>query len=94
MLNLPGLDIDIDAEIERYRQYATKIRPFVIDSVDWLTSKFEFINKLIIKYILKYSECTRNEAKLNILVEGANATMLDLDHGTYPFAMGFKCLIH
>ena len=39
MLNLPGLDIDIDREIERYREYADKIRPHVIDSVDWLTSK-------------------------------------------------------
>ena len=39
MLNLPGLDIDIDAEIARYREYAEKIRPMVIDSVDWLTSE-------------------------------------------------------
>ena len=39
MLNLPGLDIDIDSEIERYKQYADKIRPFVIDCVDWLTGK-------------------------------------------------------
>ena len=37
MLNLPGLDIDIDAEIELYKQYAEKIRPFVIDSVEWMT---------------------------------------------------------
>ena len=38
MLNLPGLDVDIDAEIEMYRQYADRIRPMVVDSVAWLTS--------------------------------------------------------
>lgn len=43
MLNLPGLDIDIEAEINRYREYAEKIRPLVIDSVDWLTSKCDVI---------------------------------------------------
>ena len=35
-----GLDIDIDAEIAMYKEYAEKIRPFVIDSVEWLTGKF------------------------------------------------------
>jgi len=40
MLNLPGLDIDIDAEIARYKEYAVKIRPLVVDSVAWLTGKF------------------------------------------------------
>ena len=30
---------DIEAEIKRYKEYAEKIRPMVIDSVDWLTSE-------------------------------------------------------
>ena len=32
-----------------------------------------------------YLERTRSDEKINILIEGANATMLDLDHGTYPY---------
>jgi len=75
MLNLPGLDIDIEAEINRYREYAKKIRPLVIDSVDWLTKR------------------TRSDEKINILIEGANATMLDLDHGTYPYVTSSSCTI-
>lgn len=42
MLNLPGLDIDIEAEIARYKEYAEKIRPLVVDSVAWLTGKMIF----------------------------------------------------
>jgi adenylosuccinate synthase len=75
MLNLPGLDIDIEAEIARYKEYAEKIRPLVVDSVAWLTER------------------TRSAEEINILVEGANATMLDLDHGTYPFVTSSSCSI-
>ena len=39
MLNLPGLDIDIESEIARYKDYAEKIRPLVVDSVSWLTGE-------------------------------------------------------
>jgi hypothetical protein len=42
MLNLPGLDIDIQAEIARYKEYAEKIRPLVVDSVAWLTGTLIF----------------------------------------------------
>merc|ERR1711970_665936 len=58
-----------------YKMYAEKIRPFVIDSVEWLTER------------------TRSKDKVKILVEGANATMLDLDHGTYPYVTSSSCAI-
>jgi len=38
-------------------------------------------------------ERTRSAEEINILVEGANATMLDLDHGTYPFVTSSSCSI-
>lgn len=75
MLNLPGLDVDINAEVQRYREFADKIRPMVVDSVSWLTKR------------------TRSGEKCNILVEGANATMLDIDHGTYPYVTSSSCSI-
>lgn len=40
------------------------------------------LNWLVICF---YLERTRSDEKINILIEGANATMLDLDHGTYPY---------
>lgn len=60
-----NFEYDVDAEIERYKVYAERVRPFVIDSVSYLHKA--------------YAEGKR------ILVEGANAIMLDLDFGTYPF---------
>merc|ERR1712226_635957 len=39
MLNLPGLDVDIESQIDMYRQFAEKIRPMVVDSVSWLTKR-------------------------------------------------------
>jgi len=75
MLNLPGLDVDIESQIDMYRQFAEKIRPMVVDSVSWLTKR------------------TRSDEKFNILVEGANATMLDIDHGTYPYVTSSSCSV-
>ena len=46
MLNLPGLDIDIEAEIARYKEYAEKIRPLVVDSVAWLSGMYIFPKRL------------------------------------------------
>ncbi len=58
-------EYDIPAEIERYREYAKRLEPMIVDSV-------AYINQ------------AHSDGK-KILVEGANATMLDLDFGTYPF---------
>ena len=60
-----GFEYDVEAEIVRYREIASRIEPFIADTV-------EYVN-----------DAHRNGKK--ILVEGANATMLDLDFGTYPF---------
>lgn len=58
-------DYDAEAELARYEKYRELLRPFVVDSVD-------FMHKAI-------------AANKKILVEGANALMLDIDFGTYPY---------
>lgn len=58
-------EYDIEAEIAQYREYRTLLKPYVIDTV-------EFIHEALV-------------AKKKILVEGANALMLDIDFGTYPY---------
>ncbi|KAK9387180.1 Adenylosuccinate synthetase [Lipomyces mesembrius] len=58
-------EYDADAEIERYKGYAEKLRPYVTDAVMFMHDALD--------------------AQKRILVEGANALMLDLDFGTYPF---------
>ncbi|KAF7804097.1 adenylosuccinate synthetase 2, chloroplastic [Senna tora] len=52
-------------EVERYKRYAERLEPFVVDTV-------HFMNEAIAD-------------KKKILVEGGQATMLDIDFGTYPF---------
>ncbi|CUM67130.1 uncharacterized protein PRCAT00004820001 [Priceomyces carsonii] len=58
-------DYDVEEELARYKSYREALRPFVVDSV-------EFMHRAI-------------DEKKKILVEGANALMLDLDFGTYPY---------
>ncbi|RHZ88557.1 hypothetical protein Glove_22g52 [Diversispora epigaea] len=60
-----NFEYDVEAEIERYKNLAVRLKPYVVDSVVFM-HKFINLNK-------------------KILVEGANALMLDLDFGTYPF---------
>jgi len=69
----PDLKIDRDAEMERYKVLAERIRPLVIESVAYL-------NKKVSK-------------GANILVEGANAGMIDIDFGIYPYVTSSNCSI-
>ncbi|KAI9340675.1 Adenylosuccinate synthetase [Zopfochytrium polystomum] len=56
---------DPEAELSQYKEYAEKLRPYVIDTIPYIFNAIQ-------------------EGK-KILVEGANAIMLDIDFGTYPF---------
>jgi len=59
------LDYDVEEELERFKSYAERLQPYVIDQIPLLRSA--------------------KESGRQILVEGANAIMLDIDYGTYPF---------
>lgn len=69
----PGTNIDVTGEIERYRGYAERLRPFVKDTIWFLHDALR--------------------AGKTILVEGANAAMLDIDFGTYPYVTSSNCSI-
>lgn len=62
----PDFVCDVDAELEKYRVYAEKMRPLVRDTVFYLFSALQ-------------------EGR-SVLVEGANAAMLDIDFGWLKFA--------
>jgi len=66
-------EYDVDAEIERYKQLAERLAPYVVDSV-------KLVNDAI-------------QSGKRVLVEGANALMLDLDFGTYPFVTSSNATI-
>lgn len=67
------LTIDIEFELQRYKNYAEQIRPLVVETVSYLHSALR-------------------EGK-KVLVEGANAAMLDIDFGTYPYVTSSNCSI-
>jgi len=69
----PQGEIDIDAEVARYKEFAKRLEPYVVDSVEYMQEAFEQGKK--------------------VLVEGANAAMLDIDYGTYPFVTSSSCTI-
>lgn len=59
------LNYDIDDELKNYENYREYLKPYIVDSID-------FIHQAI-------------KQKKKILIEGANALMLDIDFGTYPY---------
>lgn len=64
-LRHPDLQVNVDAEIAKYREYAEVMKEYTIDSVAYVNDALK--------------------AGKKVMVEGANATMLDIDFGTYPF---------
>lgn len=68
-----SLAVDKPAELERYRVFAERIRPMVVETVSYLHGLIQ-------------------EGK-SVLVEGANAAMLDIDFGTYPYVTSSNCCI-
>ncbi|XP_014087987.2 adenylosuccinate synthetase [Bactrocera oleae] len=69
----PSINIEVEAELARYKEYAEKIRPYVKDTICFLHTALRQGKK--------------------ILVEGANAAMLDIDFGTYPYVTSSNCSI-
>lgn len=67
------LNIDVDQEVNKYKEYATTLLPFVTDTVMYLHNALA-------------------DGK-SILVEGANAALLDIDFGTYPYVTSSNCTI-
>jgi len=69
----PSLEVDVEKELARYREFAEQVRPMVADTVFYLRSMLR--------------------GNKRVLVEGANAAMLDIDFGTYPYVTSSNCSI-
>ncbi|XP_041353279.1 adenylosuccinate synthetase isozyme 1 B-like [Gigantopelta aegis] len=69
----PDLDVDVSAELQKYKELREKIRPMVTDTVCYLHK-------------------ATKEGK-NILIEGAQSTILDIDFGLYPYVTSSNCSV-
>ncbi|KAK4874211.1 hypothetical protein RN001_013571 [Aquatica leii] len=69
----PTLVVDVEAELNKYKNYAEALRPYVTETVHFL------------------SKCIKENK--SIVVEGANAALLDIDFGTYPYVTSSNCSV-
>ncbi len=62
-------------------------------TVDEITERYRPFAKRLAPYIVESSRFLNDaiDAGQSILFEGAQATMLDIDHGTYPFVTSSNC---
>lgn len=67
----PTLEVDVEAELTRYKALGERVKPLVVDTVFYLHNAFK-------------------QGK-NVLIEGANAALLDIDFGTYPYVTSSNC---
>ncbi|KAL3778754.1 hypothetical protein ACHAWO_011408 [Cyclotella atomus] len=65
MRSHPGLEIDVEGQLEYYRSIAKRVTAMTTDTIEYTNEQYDMGKK--------------------ILIEGANATMLDIDFGTYPY---------
>ncbi|MEY4361781.1 MAG: adenylosuccinate synthetase [Actinomycetota bacterium] len=63
--HLGGEPLDLDEVVDRFSDYASRLVPYVENTIDLLHDAVE--------------------SGQSVLLEGAQATFLDLDHGTYPY---------
>ncbi|RMD41098.1 hypothetical protein DV735_g4046, partial [Chaetothyriales sp. CBS 134920] len=63
---------DVEAEIAELRKSRIELQRYVVPQTPLLTSALG-------------RGTTRTDVSANVLIEGANALLLDIDHGTYPY---------
>jgi adenylosuccinate synthase len=66
--------VDKEAELARYREFAERMRPMVIETVSYLHAQIAMGK--------------------SVLVEGANAAMLDIDFGEWSHEAVVKTQTH
>ncbi len=71
------------------------IGPTYADKINRSGKRYENHNGKLAKYVQDTSLFLFNEIKKGktVLFEGAQATMLDIDHGTYPFVTSSNCTV-
>lgn len=96
----PALHVDIKAELDRYKEYVyitfTSYICFYYMIIYDITSLFahSYSERIrpYVKETVQYLHQALKDGK-KVLVEGANAAMLDIDFGTYPYVTSSNCSI-
>ncbi|KAJ9644218.1 Adenylosuccinate synthase [Knufia peltigerae] len=70
---------DVEDEVSRLRGYREELRKYVVHQVPLLA---QGLGRMGVAEKLPEGEAAR---QANVLIEGANGALLDIDHGTYPY---------
>ena len=87
LLNRKVLCDKLKFNIEEKNQLLSKVYGSAVLDVDKIISEYEEFDKKIDPYVTDTSVFLNSalKKKKNILAEGAQGALLDVDHGTYPF---------
>jgi adenylosuccinate synthase len=87
LLDRKVLSDKLKVNIEEKNQLLSKVYGSAVLDVDTIISEYEEFDKKIDPYVTDTSVFLNNalKKKKNILAEGAQGALLDVDHGTYPF---------
>jgi adenylosuccinate synthase len=93
---------DIEAELVKYKALAARLQPFIVDAIPImhegtaLHPSLPFPNLFFPNpfsaIITALARAALTSGK-KVMVEGANALMLDIDFGTYPYVTSSSCSV-
>lgn len=73
---------DVEEEISKLRGFRTELQQYVVDQTPLLATA---LGPKGIATATTNGHAATNAQQMNILIEGANALLLDIDYGTYPY---------
>jgi adenylosuccinate synthase len=75
---------DVEEEIKKLRSYREELQRYVVDQTPLLAQAVG-TKSATASTISSSPSSTNGTGQPSILIEGANALLLDIDHGTYPY---------
>ncbi|CDW52209.1 adenylosuccinate synthetase [Trichuris trichiura] len=76
-VQFPSLDVCVESELQKYKKYAEKLT-----SLGLVRNTVRYLH-----------DALSGPTPKNVLVEGANGTLLDIDFGTYPYVTSSNCSV-
>jgi adenylosuccinate synthase len=84
-------EVLLKQRLEVALQHHNKLRNYPI-KIDWLMDQLMQIKNEVVKYCTPVAEYLNQQTDKNILFEGAQGSMLDVDFGTYPYVTSSNTL--
>lgn len=86
-----AFDYDVKAEVARYYEYAQTLEPNITDTVALMADAITGGERAVMA--AGGGAAPAPSPSASVLVEGANAALLDVDFGTYPYVTSSNCTI-